>query len=72
MDAPYVRPFNAPKYHAQQLRTLAYAKAKDLRLVWVVATDVCVQKEQAESKEQSEQWKETSQTLRVPRHLIQK
>jgi hypothetical protein len=37
--APYVHPFNAPKYHAQQLRALNYAKAVDRRLLWVVAHD---------------------------------
>ena len=40
VDAPYVHPFNAPKYHAQQLCTLAYAKLRQRRLLWIVATDV--------------------------------
>ena len=37
--APYVHPFNAPKYHASQLRVVNYAKAANKRVLWVVAHD---------------------------------
>ena len=37
--APYVHPFNAPKYHAQQLRTLNFAKATNKRVLWTIAYD---------------------------------
>ena len=37
--APYVHPFNAPKYHAQQLRAVNYAKATNKRVLWIVARD---------------------------------
>ena len=39
VHAPYVHPFNAPKYHAQQLRAVHFAKAKRRRLLWTVAYD---------------------------------
>ena len=58
VDAPYVHPFNAPKYHAQQLRTLAYAKRRKKRLLWIVATDVFREKAQGREKEGQEEWKE--------------
>ena len=37
--APYIHPWNAPKYHAQQLRAVNYAKATNQRLLWIVAKD---------------------------------
>ena len=37
--APYIHPFNYPKYHAQQLRSILFAKAKHRRLLWVRAHD---------------------------------
>ena len=37
--APYIHPWNAPKYHAQQLRAVEYAKATNNRILWIVARD---------------------------------
>ena len=37
--APYIHPWNAPKYHAQQLRAVGFAKATNQRLLWIVARD---------------------------------
>ena len=37
--APYIHPFNMPRYHAQQLRSIEFAKAKNRRLLWVRAND---------------------------------
>ena len=37
--APYIHPWNAPKYHAQQLRAVAFAKATNSRVLWIVARD---------------------------------
>ena len=37
--APYIHPWNAPKYHAQQLRAVTFAKATNQRLLWIVAHD---------------------------------
>ena len=37
--APCVHPYNAPKYHALQLRSVTCAKAVNKKLLWVVATD---------------------------------
>ena len=39
-NAPYVHPFNAPKYHAQQLRALNFAKSTSKQLLWTVAYDI--------------------------------
>ena len=39
VHAPYIHPWNAPKYHAQQLRAIAFAKASNLRVHWIVARD---------------------------------
>jgi hypothetical protein len=39
VHAPYIHPFNYPKYHAQQLRSIIFAKAKHRRLLWVRAHD---------------------------------
>ena len=38
-SAPYIHPFNYPKYHAQQLRSILFAKATHRRLLWVRAHD---------------------------------
>ena len=38
-QAPYVHPFNAPKYHASQLRVVNYGKVANKRVLWVVAHD---------------------------------
>ena len=37
--APYIHPWNAPKYHAQQLRAVEYAKATNNHTLWIVARD---------------------------------
>ena len=37
--APYIHPWNAPKYQAQQLRAISFAKATNQRLLWVLARD---------------------------------
>jgi len=37
--APFVHPFNAPKYHAQQLRAVNFAKATNRQVLWVIACD---------------------------------
>ena len=51
--APYVHPFNAPKYHAQQLRALNFAKSTSKQLLWTVAYDIPAATEDASlSKEQ--------------------
>ena len=39
VHAPYIHPWNAPKYHAQQLRAIAFAKASNARVHWIVARD---------------------------------
>ena len=41
-DAPYVVPFNMPKYFAQQLRALEFAQNAQppQQLLWIVARDV--------------------------------
>ncbi len=40
-EAPYVVPFNLPKYFAQQLRAMQFAKAADpaKQVLWIVARD---------------------------------
>ena len=40
-EAPYVVPFNLPKYFAQQLRAMEFAKAAEppKQLLWIVARD---------------------------------
>ena len=38
-SAPYIHPFNYPKYHAQQLRSRLFAISKHRRLFWVRAHD---------------------------------
>jgi hypothetical protein len=42
--APFVHPFNAPKYHAQQLRAVNYAKATNRQVLWVIARDKILSK----------------------------
>ena len=39
LAAPYVHPYNAPKYHAQQRRAMNFAQATHKCLLWVVAWD---------------------------------
>ena len=52
VHAPYIHPWNAPKYHAQQLRAIAFAKASNLRVHWIVARDWPI-------KTKDEGWTET-------------
>ena len=40
IHAPYIHPFNAPKYNAQLLRSVKYAKGLNKRLLWVRAFDL--------------------------------
>ena len=37
--APSIHPWNAPKYHAQQLRAVTFAKATNQRVLWIAARD---------------------------------
>ena len=39
LNAPYIHPWNAPKYHAQQLRAITFAKRSNARVLWIVARD---------------------------------
>ena len=39
-QAPYVHPLNKPRYQAQLLRALNFAKQTGQRLMWTLATDV--------------------------------
>ena len=39
-QAPYVHPLNKPRYQAQLLRALNFAKHTGQRLMWTLATDV--------------------------------
>ena len=41
-DAPYVNPFRYPSAHAQHLRALEFAKARNARVLWTVAHDEIV------------------------------
>ena len=58
--APYVHPFRAPAYYAQQLRSLHFAKTKSCRVLWLTAFDKVksTPQEQHSSKtnERKEQW----------------
>ena len=38
-DAPFVHPFRAPSYHAQHLRSVHFARARQQHLLWIVAHD---------------------------------
>ena len=58
-DAPCVHPFNAPKYHAQQLRASNYAKSTSKQLLWTVAYDIPLAAEEATlSKDELEPMRE--------------
>ena len=56
--APYIHPFNAPKYHAQQLKTVNFAKATSRRVLWVTAYDTMKTKDVALTKDKEEERKE--------------
>ena len=57
-DAPFVHPFRAPAYEAQQLRALTFAKLKNRRLLWVLAHDVVKKRDVAMPKDKEELRKE--------------
>ena len=57
-DAPFVHPFRHPAYHAQQLRSLNFAKAKNRRLLWITAHDVIKKSDAAMTKDKEELRKE--------------
>ena len=58
--APYVHPFRAPAYHAQQLRTLNFAKANRRRVLWLTAFDrmqhISGNAGEEKQEERKEQW----------------
>ena len=61
--APYVHPFRAPAYHAQQLRSLHFAKTNECRVLWIAAYDSmkstrsCVPPDrELKAEERKEQW----------------
>ena len=56
--APFVHPFNAPKYHAQQLRAVNFAKAMNRQVLWVIARDKVLAKSDATSAFDIERRKE--------------
>ena len=37
--APYIHPFNEPKYHASQVRALRFAATTQSHLLWIIAQD---------------------------------
>ena len=39
VGAPYVHPYNAPKYQALQYRASIFAQSKQRMLLWIVARD---------------------------------
>ena len=39
IDAPYVHPYNKPKYHAQICHALQFAKQRERKVYWCVAMD---------------------------------
>ena len=61
-DAPFVHPFRYPSYHAQQLRAINFAKAKNRRLLWITAHDELKTRDAAVSKDKEvlrkERWLE--------------
>lgn len=58
--APYVHPFRAPAYYAQQLRSLQFAKTKACRVLWVTAFDrvksTSQEQQSHKAEERREQW----------------
>ena len=56
-NAPFVHPFRAPSYHAQQLRAISFAQTTNRRLLWVTAHDVPVQQGSLGKGEELEQWR---------------
>ena len=57
-DAPFVHPFRAPSYHAQHLRSIAFAKNNNRRLLWVTAFDKLMNVDSTWKSEQGQQRKE--------------
>ena len=58
VDAPFVHPFRHPSYHAQQLRAITFAQARQQRLLWITAHDVPMMKDPKRTSEQAESRKE--------------
>ena len=56
-DAPFVHPFRAPSYHAQHLR-IAFAKARQQRILWITAFGKFVNSGKAWTSENSQKRKE--------------
>jgi len=59
-EAPLVHPFRSPANHAQRLRALRFAREKQSRILWIVAYDKVVSKDElsqkAQSRENMESW----------------
>ena len=53
VDAPYLHPFNKPRYQAQLLRSLSFAKLNGRRVMWTVAFDVPVTGDEAATTPES-------------------
>ena len=56
-NAPFVHPFRAPSYHAQQLPAISFAQSRNHRLLWLTAHDVPVQQGSLGKGEELEQRK---------------
>ena len=61
-QAPLVHPFNQPKYHAQILHAITFAKATSQKILWVVARDTPQEasnyQNKADLQKQQERWLE--------------
>ena len=57
-DAPFVHPFRHPAYHAQQLRSMSFAKLKGRRILSVLAHDVIKTSDVASTRDKEELRKE--------------
>ena len=51
--APYVHPFRHPSFHAQQLRALSFAKARNSRVLWVAAYDKLLRSDESHRKDKA-------------------
>ena len=57
-DAPFVHPYRAPTYHAQHLRSMAFAKRNNRRVLWVTAFDMVMNTDHSWKSEKGQQRKE--------------
>ena len=57
-DAPFVHPFRAPSYHAQHLRSIAFAKTRQQKILWITAFDKFINSGKAWTSENSQKRKE--------------